>query len=68
MIHTVLINDETPVGKRILTNLRKQPMVVKFESSTINNTPPAGYMTGDEFFSGIKKELMKRCKDNGLLQ
>jgi len=62
MIHTVRINDETPAGKRILSNLRKQTMAVEFESSTINSAPPAGYMTGDEFFSGIKRELMQRCK------
>lgn len=67
MIHTVKINDETPTGKRILKNLRMQPSVVKFENSTMNSTPPEGYMSGDEFFSGIKKELMKRCKENGLL-
>lgn len=67
MIHTVKINDETPTGKRILKNLRKQPSVVKFENSTMNSIPPEGYMSGDEFFSGIKKELMKRCKENGLL-
>ena len=68
MKHTVRINDETPTGKRILTNLRKHPMVVEFESSTLNSTPPEGYMTGDDFFSGIKNELKKRCNENGLLQ
>ncbi len=67
MIHTVKINDDTPIGKRILTDLRMQPLVVKFESSTISSTPPEGYMTGDEFFLGIKTELKKRCKENGLL-
>jgi hypothetical protein len=29
---------------------------------------PDGYVTGEEFFLGIKKELKKRCIENGLLQ
>jgi len=68
MIHTVQINDETPIGKRILNDLRKHQNEVVFNNKAEINLPPEGYMTGDEFFSGIKKELMKRCQENGLLQ
>jgi len=67
MIHTVKINDETHSGKRDLTKPHKYRRAVEIENSTVNDVPPEGYMTGEEFFSGIKKELKKRCQDNGLL-
>jgi len=67
MIYTVKINDSTPTGKRIINDLRRHPKTVEFEKPADNGVPPEGYMTGDEFFSGIKKELKNRCVKNGLL-
>jgi len=67
MMHTVKINDNTPTGKRVINDLRKYTKTVKFVNPIANGTVPEGYMTGDEFFGGIKKELKKRCLENGLL-
>ena len=68
MIHTIKIDDKTPTGKRLITELRKHNKEVKFEDPFIEGVIPEGYMTGDEFFTGIKEELKKRCQENGLLQ
>lgn len=67
MINTVNTNNETPFGKRVLNQQHKYRKAVEIENSTVNDVPPEGYMTGEDFFSGIKKELKKRCQDNGLL-
>jgi len=67
MMRTVKINNETSTGKRDLPQRHKYRRTIDIENSTVNDVPPEGYMTGDEFFSGIKKELKKRCQDNGLL-
>jgi len=67
MIHTVKINDNSPTGKRIINDLRRYRIAVEFENPALNGVPPEGYITGEDFFSGIKKELKKRCLKNGLL-
>jgi hypothetical protein len=68
MIHTIKIDDNTPTGKRLINELRRHSNVVVFENPSIAGAIPEGYMTGDEFFSGIKEELKKRSQENGLLQ
>jgi hypothetical protein len=67
MIHNLKLNNQTPTGKRIVNKLRMNLSEVDFGTSTVNDATPEGYLTGEEFFSGIKKELKKRCQDNGLL-
>ena len=68
MIHTIKIDDKSPTGKRLINELRKHNKVVKFEDPFIKGVIPEGYITGDEFFTGIKEELRKRAMENGLLQ
>ena len=68
MIHSIKIDDNTPTGKRLITVLRKHNKVVNFEVPFIEGVIPEVYMTGDEFFTGIKEELRKRAQENGLLQ
>ena len=68
MIHTIKTDDKTPTGKRLINELRKHNKEVKFENPFIKGAIPEVYMTGDEFFTGIKEELKKRCQENGLLQ
>ena len=67
MMHTVKINDNTATGKQVINDLRKHTKTVKFVNPVVDGNVPEGYMTGDEFFEGIKKELKKRCLENGLL-
>jgi len=64
MIHTIKIDDKTPTGKRLIDELRKYHKVVIFEKPSQSEGIQEGYMTGDEFFSGIKEELKRRSQDN----
>ena len=68
MIHTIKIDDKTPTGKRLINELRKYNKKVTFEHASLAGATPEEYMTGDEFFTGIKEELRKRSQENGLLQ
>jgi hypothetical protein len=68
MIYTLKIDDNTPIGKRLIHELRKYHNEVTFENPSLTGEAPEGYMTGDVFFSGIKEELKKRSQENGLLQ
>jgi len=61
MIHTIKIDDNSLTGKRLIVELRKHSKVVVFEKPEVI---PEGFMTGDEFFSGIKEELKKRSQEN----
>lgn len=64
MIHTIKIDDSSPTCKRIINDLRKHPKVVKFEETVFTGDVSDGYLTGEEFFAGIKKELNKRSLEN----
>lgn len=68
MRHILKTDDKTPTEKRLVNELRRHSNVVEFEAPTQTGTVPEGYMTGDEFFAGIKEELKKRSQENGLLQ
>ena len=67
MLHTTRIEDSVRNGKKKSNDLKRHSQTVEYEKQALTVVPPKGYMTGDEFFSGIKKELKKRCEANGLL-
>jgi hypothetical protein len=67
MIHTVKINDNTPIGKKIIEELRNNYKDVEFVSSTVNSNVPEGYMTSDDFWKVSRANLDKICKKHGLL-
>ena len=67
MIHIVKINDNTPNGKRIIEDLRKNYKDVEFVDSTINQNVPEGYMTSDEFRKNVKSKIQKHYQENGLI-
>lgn len=67
MLHTVKIDDSTPLGKKILQDLSQYKTEVQFEEPMEVKEAPAGYMTGDEFVKQGKETIAKYYKDNGLL-
>ena len=67
MIHIVKINDNTPNGKRIIEDLRKNYKDVEFVDSTINQNVQEGYMTSDEFRKNVKSKIQKHYQENGLI-
>ena len=68
MIHIVKIDDKTPTGKRLIKELHKHHKIVEFKNPAETGFIPEGYMTSDEFFTGIQEKLRKRSQENGLLQ
>ena len=61
---TIKINDENPVGKRILSDLRQYENIVFFEEPAI---APSGYLTGDEFEKRCIKNITNFYREKGLL-
>jgi len=56
-------------------DFRKHPdMIQTFELKGVEvekkaiSKPPRGYLTHDEFWDSVKKEVHEMCIDNGLLQ
>jgi hypothetical protein len=37
------------------------------ENPALTGKIPEGYMTGEEFFGGLKENIIKYCKERGLL-
>jgi len=68
MIYTLKIDDNTPIGKRLIQELRKYHKEVTFENPSLMADAPEGYINGDVFFTGIKEELKKRSQEKDLLQ
>ena len=58
MIHTVKTEDKTPIGKRLIKELRKHSKVVGFENPSANGIIPKGYVTGDEFENKVKEKIL----------
>jgi hypothetical protein len=54
---SVKINADTPVGKRLLKTLRNYPQDVTFESPTVAETPPEGYVTLEEGFREVCRHV-----------
>ena len=67
MIYTVKIDDKTPTGKRIITELRKHRKVVEFENPAITGVTPEGYVTSEEFRATVKENLRKKFAQDGNL-
>ena len=66
MIYTVKIDDKTPTGKRIITELRKHRKVVEFENPAVTEIVPEGYMTSEEFKTESRKDLDEVCQKHGI--
>lgn len=67
MIHTIKIDDNTPNGKRIIEELRKNYKDVEFVESNVSAPAPDGYMTSDDFWKNSKRNLDEIYKKHGLL-
>ena len=63
MIHTIKIDDNTPNGKRIIEELRKNYKDVEFVESNVSAPAPDGYMTGQEFRTKVKSNINNHNKE-----
>ncbi len=68
MIHSVKINDNLPVGKRLINELRRHPKAVVFENPALSGAVPEGYKNSEEFWKIMDKKIDNLCKEHGLLQ
>ena len=68
MIHTVRIDDTTPSGKKILSELHRIREGVEFENPAISGIVPEGYVPIDEFFDNVERRITKHYEENDLLK
>ena len=68
MIHTVRIDDTTPGGKKILSELHRIREGVEFENPAISGIVPEGYVPIDEFFDNVERRITKHYEENDLLK
>ena len=68
MIHTVRIDDTTPKGKKILSELRLIRKGVEFDNPAISGIVPVGYVPIDEFFDNVERRITKHYEENDLLK
>jgi len=68
MIHTVRIDDATPGGKKILSELHRIRKGVEFDNPAISGSVPEGYVPIDEFFDNVEQRIIKHYKENDLLK
>jgi hypothetical protein len=66
MIHTVRIDDTTPSGKKILSELHRIRKGVEFDNPAVSGIIPEGYVPIDEFFDNVERRITKHYEENDL--
>ncbi|GHT61201.1 hypothetical protein AGMMS50239_11620 [Bacteroidia bacterium] len=67
MVHTVYLDDATINGRKMLKELRRYKKGIQFDSSSMKNIVPEGYMTGEEFRKRAITKVNIFCDKNGIL-
>ena len=61
---TVQIDERTPAGKRILSEITNNPQIGQIETSELDsNKKPTGYITVDEYFSELRKTVKRKHQE-----
>ena len=66
-MRTILIEENTPAGKRIPNEIAKSPQIgqINLPGSNLdeNGTNPAGYITVDEYFSKLRETIKRKHQE-----
>ena len=61
---TVQIDENTPAGKKILSEIAKNPQIGHIENFELDlNENPIGYVTVDEYFSRLKATVKRKYQE-----
>ena len=63
---TVLINENTPAGKRILNEIADNPQIGQISTLELNSDASselAGYVTVDEYFSTLRETVRRKHQE-----